>query len=570
MGGIQKSKVEIIKENSNGLRGSIAEELRKETDHFSHEDYQILKFHGIYQQDDRDLRQELKKEGKDKKYIFMIRTKNPGGEVSPEGWEVLNKISDQCSDGTLRITTRQDIQFHGVGKKNLKKAIELLNSEQISTYGACGDGNRNTVACPVSDIRKESSFDGQKWARLITEQLSYKSKAYYDIWANGERITNEDDETETIYGKTYLPRKFKIGIGHPDDNCIDVHTHDIGIVPVLNGRLLGFNVMVGGGLGSTHRQAKTYPRLGDPIAFVEPERLLDAVTRIVEFQRDHGDRADRKHARLKYVVEEWGVQRVRKELETRLGYELSDPKPVKLNNIDHHLGWHEQNTLGLWYVGIFVENGRVKDTKENKMKKGLREIVRNFRPGIRLTPLQDVVLTNIPEGKIEELKCELKRYGIKTENEYSRLRTNAMACPALPTCGLALAESERYLPSLIDELEKRGYGNEDIKMRMSGCPNSCSRPPVAEVGIIGTSPHKYNIYLGGNYEGTRLNKLFEENVDDSILADRISSLIDLYNNVKKKDERFGDFCDRIGLETMNSIMNEIVTINEKKKIKGLT
>jgi len=570
MSGIQKSKVEIIKENSNGLRGSIAEELRKETDHFSHEDYQILKFHGIYQQDDRDLRQELKKEGKDKKYIFMIRTKNPGGEVSPEGWEVLNKISDQCSDGTLRITTRQDIQFHGVGKKNLKKAIELLNSEQISTYGACGDGNRNTVACPVSDIRKESSFDGQKWARLITEQLSYKSKAYYDIWANGERITNEDDETETIYGKTYLPRKFKIGIGHPDDNCIDVHTHDIGIVPVLNGRLLGFNVMVGGGLGSTHRQAKTYPRLGDPIAFVEPERLLDAVTRIVEFQRDHGDRADRKHARLKYVVEEWGVQRVRKELETRLGYELSDPKPVKLNNIDHHLGWHEQNTLGLWYVGIFVENGRVKDTKENKMKKGLREIVRNFRPGIRLTPLQDVVLTNIPEGKIEELKCELKRYGIKTENEYSRLRTNAMACPALPTCGLALAESERYLPSLIDELEKRGYGNEDIKMRMSGCPNSCSRPPVAEVGIIGTSPHKYNIYLGGNYEGTRLNKLFEENVDDSILADRISSLIDLYNNVKKKDERFGDFCDRIGLETMNSIMNEIVTINEKKKIKGLT
>jgi sulfite reductase (ferredoxin) len=561
MGGIQKSKVEVIKEDSNGLRGSIAEELRKETDHFSHEDYQILKFHGIYQQDDRDLRQVLKKEGKDKKYIFMIRTKHPGGVLSGEQWEVLNRISDQCADGTLRITTRQDIQFHGVGKSNLKRAIQLLNSEKISTYGACGDGNRNTVACPVSDIRKESSFDTQKWARLISEELSFKSKSYYEIWVNGERIT-DDDEAESIYGKTYLPRKFKIGIGHPDDNCIDVHTHDIGIVPVLNERLLGFNVMVGGGLGTTHRQAKTYPRLGDPIAFVEPERLLDTVTRIVEFQRDHGDRADRKHARLKYVVEEWGVQRVRNELETRLGRKLSNPKPVKLSNIENHLGWHEQNTQGLWYVGIFVENGRIKDTKESKMKKGLREIVRNFSPGIRLTPLQDVVLTNIPTGQIGELKNKLERYGIKTESEYSRLRTNAMACPALPTCGLALAESERYLPSLIDELEKRGFGEEDIKMRMSGCPNSCSRPPVAEIGIIGTSPHKYNIYLGGNYEGTRLNKLFEEHVDDSVLADRIGSLLDLYKNLTTNDERFGDFCDRVGLEKIKSMMHETIPIRK--------
>jgi sulfite reductase beta subunit-like hemoprotein len=559
MGGTKKSRVEDIKENSNGLRGSIAEELRKETDHFSHEDHQILKFHGIYQQDDRDLRQELKKEGRDKKYIFMIRTKHPGGELSAAQWQVLNRISDQCADGTLRITTRQDIQFHGVGKKNLKRALQLLNSEQISTYGACGDGNRNTVACPVSDIRKESSFDAQKWANLISERLSYKSNSYYEIWVDGERMPDED-EAETIYGETYLPRKFKIGIGHPDDNCIDVHTHDIGIVPVLNGRLLGFNVMVGGGLGSTHRQAKTYPRLGDPIAFVEPERLLDTVTRIVEFQRDNGDRSDRKHARLKYVVEELGVRRVRNELETRLGHKLSDPKPVKLSNIENHLGWHEQNTRGLCYVGIFVENGRIKDTKESKMKKGLREIVRNFSPGVRLTPLQDIVLTNIPTGKIEAIRSALKRYGIKTENEYSRLRTNAMACPALPTCGLALAESERYLPSLIDELEKRGYGADDIKVRMSGCPNSCSRPPVAEIGIIGTSPHKYNIYIGGNYEGTRLNRLFEEHVDDSLLADRIGSLIDLFNKMRKKGERFGDFCDRIGLETIKSMMNERVPI----------
>ncbi len=554
MSGDQRSRVEIIKENSNGLRGSIAEELRKDTNHFSHEDYQILKFHGVYQQDDRDLRQALKKEGKDKKYMFMIRTKNPGGDLSAGQWEVLNRISDQCSDGTLRITTRQDIQFHGVGKNKLKRAIQFLNSEKISTYGACGDGNRNTVACPISDIRKDSRFDAQKWARLISERLIYKSNSYYEIWVDGERIPDRDEE-ETIYRKTYLPRKFKIGIGHPDDNCIDVHTHDIGIVPILDGRLLGFNVMVGGGLGSTHRQAKTYPRLGDPIAFVEPERLLDTVTSIVEFQRDNGDRADRKHARLKYVVEEWGVRRIRTELETRLGHKLSDPKPVEFGNIDNHLGWHEQNAQGLWYVGIFVENGRIKDTNETKMKTGLREIMHKFSPGIRLSPLQDIVLTNIPAGKIKAIRGELKRYGIKTENEYSRLRTNAMACPALPTCGLALAESERYLPSLVDELEKRCYGEVDIKIRMSGCPNSCSRPPVAEIGIIGTSPHKYNIYIGGNYKGTRLNSLFEEQVDDSLLADRIGSLIDLYNTMKRKGERFGDFCDRIGLERINSMVN---------------
>jgi sulfite reductase (ferredoxin) len=569
MGDIQKSKVEIIKENSSGLRGSIAEELRKETDKFSDEDYQILKFHGIYQQDDRDLRQQLKKEGKDKKYIFMIRTKNPGGEVSPEGWEVLNKISDQCADGTLRITTMQDIQFHGVGKKNLKKAIQLLNSEQISTYGACGDGNRNTVACPVSDIRKESSFDGQKWAKLITEQLSYRSKAYYDIWVNGERITSEDDDEETIYGKTYLPRKFKIGIAHPFDNCIEVHTHDIGIVPVIERVLIGFNVLVGGGLGSTHKQPKTFPRLCDQLGFVAPDKLIDVVTGIVEIQRDYGDRLDRKHARMKYLVDEWGLEKFTIELEGRLGYKVSRPKKINLGQPENHLGWHEQNTNGFWYVGIFVENGRIRDTEECSIRTGLHNIIKKYKTGIRLTALQDIILTDIAVEHKENIKEELIQYGIKTENEYSRLRTNAMACPALPTCGLALAESERYLPSLIDELEKRGYGNEDIKMRMSGCPNSCSRPPVAEIGIIGTSPHKYNIYLGGNYEGTRLNRFFEENVDDSILAERIGGLIELYNNMKMKDERFGDCCERIGLETIKSIISEIGSIGEKRKIKGL-
>jgi sulfite reductase (ferredoxin) len=282
----------------------------------------------------------------------------------------------------------------------------------------------------------------------------------------------------------YLPRKFKIGIGLPDDNCVDVHTHDIGIIPLLNGGIKGFNILVGGGLGSTHRKVKTFPRLADPIAQVSPEKLIDLVTRIVEIQRDHGDRSDRSHARLKYVLEGWGVERFKEELESRLGYRLLPPEPIELRHTESHLGWHEQDTPGLWYVGIFVENGRLKDTEQSQIKTGLRDIIRRFRPGVRLTPSQDIVLATIPEEKIKDIESALRGYGIKTEKEITSLRKNSIACPALPTCGLALAEAERFLPYLIDELEERGYGEEEIKIRMSGCTNACSRPPVAEIGIM--------------------------------------------------------------------------------------
>ena len=568
----KKSKVEIAKENSRGLRGTIREELNAETDHFLKDTAHILKFHGIYEQEDRDVRHERKEAGEGKKYIFMVRTKNPGGgELSSEQWEVLNKITDLYGNGTLRITTREDIQFHGVGKKELEGTIRLLNSELISTYGACGDGNRNTVACPVSNIRKGSIFDGQKWAQLISKHLSFKSKAYYEIWLDGELITKEEDvrepqsndEAETLYGKTYLPRKFKIGIGLSEDNCIDVHTHDIGIIPILNGELKGFNVLVGGGMGSTHKKIRTFPRLADPIAGASPENLIDVITRIVEIQRDHGDRSDRNHARMKYVVEEWGVERFKEELERRLGYRLLPPEPMELRHTESHLGWHEQNTLGLWYVGIFIENGRLKDTERAQVKTGLREIVRRFRPGVRLTPSQDIILANIPEDRIEEIKDALKHYGIKTGKEISNLRRNSIACPALPTCGLALAEAERFLPYLIDELEERGYGNEEIKIRMSGCPNACSRPPVAEIGIMGVSPKKYNLYVGGSFEGTRLNRLYEELLDAGDLADRIIELINMYHLNKRPGERFGDFCNLVGVENLK----ELARFRQKRAIE---
>ena len=568
----KKSKVEIAKENSRGLRGTIREELNAESDHFLKDTTHILKFHGIYEQEDRDVRHERKEAGEGKKYIFMVRTKNPGGgELSSEQWEVLNKITDLYGNGTLRITTREDIQFHGVGKKELEGTIRLLNSELISTYGACGDGNRNTVACPVSNIRKGSIFDGQKWAQLISKHLSFKSKAYYEIWLDGELITKEEDvrepqsnnEAETLYGKTYLPRKFKIGIGLSEDNCIDVHTHDIGIIPILNGELKGFDVLVGGGMGSTHKKIRTFPRLADPIAGASPENLIDVITRIVEIQRDHGDRSDRNYARMKYVVEEWGVEGFKEELERRLGYGLLPPEAMELRHTESHLGWHEQNTLGLWYVGIFIENGRLKDTERAQVKTGLREIVRRFRPGVRLTPSQDIILANIPEDRIEEIKDALKHYGIKTGKEISNLRRNSIACPALPTCGLALAEAERFLPYLIDELEERGYGNEEIKIRMSGCPNACSRPPVAEIGIMGVSPKKYNLYVGGSFEGTRLNRLYEELLDAGDLADRIIELINMYHLNKRPGERFGDFCNLVGVENLK----ELARFRQKRAIE---
>lgn len=362
-----------------------------------------------------------------------------------------------------------------------------------------------------------------------------------------------------------MPRKFKIGIALPDDNSLDIHTHDIGIIPELTDKLEGFNILIGGGLGSHHRQKHTFSRLSDPLAFVPPEKLIDVVTKIVEFQRDNGNRSDRKQARFKYVVEKWGVIKIREELEKRLGYKLEKPKDIEIKETQNHLGWHEQNTQGLWFVGIFVENGRIKDTDQSQMKTGLLEIVKKFRTGIRLSPIQDIILTGIPRDIIERVKSEFAKYGIRTEKEYSVLRLNSMACPALPTCGLALAESERFLPHLIDELERRGYGNESIIIRMSGCPNACSRPPVAEIGIMGTSPGKHNVYLGGNHLGTRLNKLYDELVNEDDLAYRIAEFIEIFHENKKEDERFGDFCHRIGLDKLRELTSNMYAYSRLKQ-----
>ena len=527
------TKEEQIKEKSNYLRGTIKEELAKNTTHFNETDAKLLKFHGIYSQDNRDTRQERIANKLEKEYSFMIRTKLPAGELTSKQYLSLNEICDKYTNKTLRITTRQTIQFHGVIKRDLHKTLNEINKKLISTYGACGDVVRNIMACPVCDIDPEYSVNLAKIAKEISDHLLPNTRAYYEVWINDEKVNLPlnpqssilNPNEEPFYGKTYLPRKFKIGLALPHDNCIDVFTQDIGLVGICHGKSLqGFNLLIGGGLGHHHNKPETYPRLASELGFVTPDKLIDTIEKIVIIQRDYGNRTNRKHARMKYLIDDRGLDWFKAELEKRTGFKLEPLKKITEYKMCDHLGWHRQNN-GLWYLGLFIENGRILDNDKRQIKTGLREIVEKFNPGIRLTPHQNIILTNIKEEnkkKIDEILGKYKNY---TEETVSKLRRNSMACPALPTCGLALAEAERALPGVIDELEKLGFGDERVSIRMSGCPNSCSRPPVAEIGIIGMSANKYNIYTGGDFEGTRLNKIYKENVAGENIAEEIALIL---------------------------------------------
>jgi len=542
----EKSKAEILKEESHGLRGSIKEELASGDSSVSADSATLLKFHGTYQYDNRDMRRVLLREGKDKDHRFMVRTKTPGGALLAEQWLVMDEAAGQFGNGTLRLTSRQDVQFHGVGKHNLKSLIKLLNTQLISTFGACGDGVRNVVACPISAVAKGSSVDGQYWAALISRSLAFNSTAYLEIWLDGENVSAKVDEP--LYGPAYLPRKFKIAIASENDNCADIYTNDIGIVPVVTDRLLaGFDILVGGGMGSTHGNKETYPRLADPLCRVAPEQLIAVLQGIVAAYRDLGDRSNRKHARLKYVIEEKGVEQFRAEVEKRLNSTLPPPGKIHLKPATLHLGWQQQHQEGLNCLGLFVESGRIQDQGAARLKSGLREAVARFRPRIALTPDQNIVLLDIPHRSRLEVEHLLNEYGIHLPESITPLRLKAIACPALPTCGLALTEAERMLPGLMSELENRGCGGESLSIRVSGCPNSCSRPPVAEIGLIGRSGSGYHVYLGGSPRGDRLARLFQENVPTEELPVLVARLIDRWRGGRQRGESFGDWSHRVGV-----------------------
>lgn len=545
------SKVEAIKEASRGLYGSLPDELRSDASHFSEEALQLIKFHGSYQQDDRDLRRERKKAGLEPAYSFMVRSKIPGGAITAEQYLVHDELTDRYGDGTLRVTTRQGFQLYGVVKGNLRATIHELNRALVTTLGACGDVNRNVLSCPAP-IPGAFRAEALELARAISDHLLPRTRAYHEIFVEGELVAGGPPEAvpDPVYGTTYLPRKFKVAIAFPDDNCTDVYANDLGFLAIPEGdRLAGFNVLVGGGMGQTHGKEETFPRLASPLGFATPEEVIEVATAVVTVQRDYGNRGNRKRARLKYLIEDRGLDWFRAEVEARLGRPLPAPRAVEVTAAHDHLGWHEQGG-GLWFYGLFIENGRIQDVGDFRLRTALRTIVETIRPGVALSAQQNLLFTDVPAGRKDELERILAEHGVHPER-LSQARRGSMACPALPTCPLALAESERVLPAVIGELENMldglGLSGLPLTVRMTGCPNGCARPYTADLAFVGRNLGKYMVYVGGNPEGTRLNIEYADLVPLAQLVPTVRPLFERFRDERLPGEGFGDFWNRVGI-----------------------
>src|SRR5271165_3101002 len=533
------------KENSNFLRGTIAEGMTHvETGALAEDDTQLTKFHGFYQQDDRDLRAERGKQRMEKAFSFMVRMRIPGGIVTPAQWLTIERLALERANGTIRLTTRETVQFHGVLKSNLRPLMQGLNAVTLDTIAACGDVNRNVIAT-VAPWQRDHYATISDLAREFSEHLLPKTRAWHEIWLDEAPISGGVVEEEPILGRTYLPRKFKIAVALPPHNDVDVFAHDLGFIAIVEqGRIIGYNVAVGGGMGMTHGEPETYPRTGDVIGFCEPEAAVDVAEKVVTVQRDYGDRSNRKHARLKYTIDTMGLERFVSLLNERLGVTLAPPRAFSFTSTGDRPGWVEEED-GTWHFTLFVENGRIR----GRMLTGLHEIAALGVGRFIMTANQNLVLADIPKSKRRAVQELLTAHGL--DSPVSGLRRSAMACVALPTCGLALAESERYLPDLIgrleDEMERFGLRDEEITIRMTGCPNGCARPYVSEIGLVGRTPGVYNLYLGGAYEGVRLNKLHRRDVNGDAIVAALSPLFEAYAKARKPGERFGDYVIRAGI-----------------------
>jgi sulfite reductase (NADPH) hemoprotein beta-component len=538
---------EIIKEAIPTLAGAIAQTLADPNlDRFSEDDVQFLKFHGIYQQDDRDLRKTQKK------FVMMIRGRIPGGVMTPNQWRVFDDLASLHGNNTLRITTRQSIQFHGVVKSGLGPLVKKINEAMLSTLAACGDVNRNVTAPPTPAYTQARAQVFEDCKR-VADALKPRTQAYHSIWIDGAQLNLEDpankDFEDPLYGKTYLPRKFKTAFVVPPVNDIDVFTNDLGFIAILeNDQLVGYNLAVGGGMGRSHGNAQTYPRLADVLGFIPPDKLVDVAKAVITIHRDFGDRAERKHARLKYVIAERGVDWARAEVEQRAGIKIAPPRSYRFTTTGDLYGWHRQIDRR-WFLTLFVETGRVKDTDHHRLKTALRQIAEKFgNIEFRLSPNQNIILANVSDADQEAINTLLTEHGVKTENQASVLHAAALACPALPTCGLALAESERMLPGLIDRIEalcaEVGLAGEEIIIRSTGCPNGCSRPYTAEIAFVGKAPGRYQVWLGGDSAGTRLNRLWKDLVKDPEIENELRPLLARFASGRNAGERFGDWCDR--------------------------
>ena len=563
MSTLGKSANEGIKDASQYLRGTILEGLANSaTGSLSKDDQQLTKFHGIYQQDDRDIRKERRKKKLEPAYSFMIRVRVPGGVSSPQQWLEMDRIALEHANGALKLTTRQAFQFHGVIKSNLKKTIAEINESLFDTLAACGDVNRNVMCNPNP---KQSKVHGQvlELATEISDHLSPRTSAYHEIWIDdgtGEKvkvtydppkIDDIADPEEPIYGKHYLPRKFKTVIAVPPSNDVDIYAHDLGYIAILEGddKIVGYNVTVGGGMGMTHGNEETFPRLADLLGFCTPEQAVTVGEAVVRVQRDHGNRDVRTNARLKYTIERMGIDAFREEVEKLCGFKLGEPREFKFEDNGDRYGWIEDHD-GNWHFTLFIENGRVYDTDDFPMLTGLREIAKVHEGDFRLTANQNLIIANISPGKKTQITALMEEYKLIDLHERSAMRLNSMACVSLPTCGLALAESQRYLPSLVGEIEEVledvGLRHDEITIRMTGCPNGCARPYIAEIGFVGRAPGKYNLYLGGGFHGERLSKLYAPSVKGTDSAQILRPIIEDYAKNREKGERFGDFTIRAG------------------------
>lgn len=547
----KQSDVEDIKIASNYLRGSLVESFADTlTGSISDADNRLMKFHGSYMQDDRDLRLERQKQKLEPAYQFMIRVRAAGGVVTPEQYLAMDEIAHQYGNNTLRLTTRQAFQLYGILKWNMKKTMQAINDTLLTTLAACGDVNRNVMLNP-NPYQSEVHEEVYEWATKISQHLDPKTRAYHEIWLDGKKVIDSNDEAEheePIYKNIYLPRKFKIGIAIPPSNDVDVFSQDIGLIAIIEeNKFVGFNIAVGGGMGMTHGDPYTYPQLGRIIGFCPADQVVDIAEKLVTIQRDFGNRSVRKYARFKYTIDARGIDWLKEELHERLGYTLEEARDFHFNHNGDRYGWVEGHD-GNWHLTIFIQNGRIKDTEDYLLMTGLREIAKVHTGDFRLTPNQNLIIGKVtPENK-ENIERLLKIYSISTGKHDTALRRNAMACVAFPTCGLAMAESERYLPSLIDKfeaiVEEAGIADEEITIRMSGCPNGCSRAALAEIGFIGKAPGKYNLHLGGSFRGDRLSVIYKENIGEEEILQTLTPIIHDYAKNRETGEKFGDFVVR--------------------------
>ncbi|WP_412514352.1 assimilatory sulfite reductase (NADPH) hemoprotein subunit [Shewanella indica] len=546
---------EHIKTDSDYLRGTIREGLGTEvTGAFSDDDQQLIKFHGFYQQDDRDLRNERKEQKLEPLYSFMLRARVPGGVCTPEQWLGVDKIaSELTSSNSIRLTTRQTFQYHGIPKRNLKTIIQGLDREALDSIAACGDVNRN-VMCNPNPVESKLHQQAYFWAKKLSDHLLPHTRAYAEIWLDEEKLLSTEDEqsaaVEPVYGKTYLPRKFKMAVAVPPDNDVDVYTNDLGFIAVAQeGELVGFNLVAGGGMGSTHGEVETFPRLADDFGFIKAEDTIKFAEAVMTVQRDWGNRSNRKRSRLKYTIVDHGFEAFKAEVEKRAGVKFAPKRDVVIGDRGDRYGW-VKGIDNHWHLTLFIEGGRVKDTQGKLLQTGLREIAKIHKGDFRMTSNQNIIISKVADEDKAEIEALARKYGLMGQ-VITATRGHSIACVALPTCALAMAEAERYFPEFIDHVDalqaKHAIGEQAIVVRMTGCPNGCARPFAAEIGFVGKAPGRYNMYLGASFEGTRLNKMYRENIQEAEILSELDALFGRYAAEREIGESFGDFTVRAGI-----------------------